>query len=242
MSSEVQGRQFDIRRGWRLGVPRGVLRVVGVAAVAAALAAFASGGVSANTWSVRTQAPAQCGAPKAPAKTASTDTWPAPDRVADPNAQYTATLETNCGAVAIALDSKAPETVNSFVFLSEKHYFDLTKCHRVTTQGIFVLQCGDPTATGTGGPGYQIPDENLAGATYPAGTVAMANAGPNTNGSQFFLVYKDSPLPPSYTPFGKVTAGQDVLDSIGNAGVQGGGSDGAPAADVVLNSVTTARN
>ncbi|WP_433655476.1 peptidylprolyl isomerase [Nocardia sp. CA-128927] len=242
MSSEVQGRQFgNSKRGRRFGVPRGVLRVVGVAAVAAALAAFASGGVSANTWSVRTQQPAQCGAPAEGAVTARNN-YPAPGPATEPGATYTAKLDTTCGAIDIALEPKAPLTVNSFAFLSNEQYFNHTKCHRITTSGIFVLQCGDPTATGTGGPGYQFPDENLAGATYPAGTVAMANAGPNTNGSQFFLVYKDSPLPPSYTPFGRITGGLDVLESVAAAGTRDGSPDGAPRDDVVLNKVETFKN
>ena len=159
----------------------------------------------------------------------------------DTGAKYTAQLETTCGTVDIALEAtRAPRTVNSFVFLAGQKYFDHTRCHRLTTAGIFVLQCGDPTATGTGGPGYQFPNENLDGATYPAGTVAMANAGPDTNGSQFFLVYKDSQLPPNYTPFGKITGGMDVLARVADAGAAGG-EDGRPNADVVLNSVTTAQ-
>ncbi|MFI7002098.1 peptidylprolyl isomerase [Nocardia sp. NPDC050175] len=243
MSSEVQGRQFgDGKRGWRFGVPRGVLRVVGVAAVAAALAAFASGGVSAKTFDVRTQQQAaQCNAPAEGAVTARNN-YPAPGPATEPGATYSAKLDTTCGAIDIALDPKAPQTVNSFAFLSNEQYFNHTRCHRITTNGIFVLQCGDPTATGTGGPGYQIADENLAGATYPAGTVAMANAGPNTNGSQFFLVYKDSPLPPSYTPFGRITGGLDVLQSVAAAGTRDGGPDGAPRDDVVLNKVETFKN
>ncbi|MRH88529.1 peptidylprolyl isomerase [Nocardia sp. SYP-A9097] len=170
--------------------------------------------------------------------------WPSePVMTIDQNAGYTATLASTCGTIAIALDApRAPHTVNSFVFLSQQQYFDNTKCHRLTTQGIFVLQCGDPTATGTGGPGYRFTDENLAGATYPTGTLAMANSGPNTNGSQFFLVYKDSQLPPNYTPFGKVTAGLDVLQNIAAAGVQDGSGDGTPAAEVTLNSVTATQN
>ncbi|WP_439956260.1 peptidylprolyl isomerase [Nocardia mikamii] len=169
--------------------------------------------------------------------------WPAEPAVTiDPNAGYTATLETNCGTITVALDSaRATHTVNSFAFLAGEQYFDHTRCHRLTTEGIFVLQCGDPTGTGTGGPGYRFGDENLAGATYPAGTVAMANSGPNTNGSQFFLVYSDSKLPPHYTPFGRITGGMDVLQNIAAGGVKDGSGDGAPATDIVLDSVATAR-
>ncbi|MFD0258388.1 peptidylprolyl isomerase [Kitasatospora indigofera] len=169
--------------------------------------------------------------------------WTAePALTVDTKAAYTATLDTNCGKVTIALDAaKAPHTVNSFAFLSGEQYFDHVKCHRLTTDGIFVLQCGDPTGSGSGGPGYKFADENLTGATYPAGTVAMANAGAGTNGSQFFLVYKDTQLPPNYTPFGKITGGLDTLQKIAAAGTLDGGSDGAPMADVTLNSVATAK-
>nr|WP_246461943.1 peptidylprolyl isomerase [Nocardia transvalensis] len=166
--------------------------------------------------------------------------WPAePGMTIDAGFPYTATLQTNCGAVTLDLEaSKAPHTVNSFAFLSGEQYFDHTRCHRLTTDGIFVLQCGDPTGTGSGGPGYKFGDENLEGAVYPAGTVAMANAGPNTNGSQFFLVYADSQLPAKYTPFGRITAGMDVLQNIAAGGTKDGSSDGAPATDIVLESVT----
>ena len=133
---------------------------------------------------------------------------------------YTARVVTNCGTIIVALDGKhAPHTVNSFSFLASKGYFTNTPCHRLTTSGIFVLQCGDPTGSGSGGPGYTLPDENLKGATYPAGTVAMANTGqPHTGGSQFFFVYANTNLPPQYTPFGHVTAGLDVLTRIAKAG------------------------
>ncbi|WP_406299388.1 peptidylprolyl isomerase [Embleya sp. NBC_00888] len=166
----------------------------------------------------------------------------------DTNAAYTMTLKTTCGEVKVALEAKkAPHTVNSFAFLAGKKFFDHTKCHRLTTGGLAVLQCGDPTGTGTGGPGYKFVDENLGtagpdgSAAYPAGTVAMANSGPGTNGSQFFLVTADSKLPPNYTPFGKVTAGMDVLAKIAAAGTEDGGSDGAPRENVVLDSVTVAK-
>lgn len=154
---------------------------------------------------------------------------------------YKATITTNQGQIVINLDgAKAPCTVNSFIYLASKGYFDGTSCHRLTTSGIYVLQCGDPTATGTGGPGYEFGDENLSGATYPAGTVAMANAGPNTNGSQFFLVYKDTQLSPNYTPFGTITSGLDVLNKVAAKGSDNsnGSGDGKPNLPVKISEVT----
>ncbi|GAB2710017.1 peptidylprolyl isomerase [Kitasatospora kifunensis] len=153
---------------------------------------------------------------------------------------YHATLHTSQGAVTFqALTAAAPCTTFSFRFLADHHYFNHTHCHRLTTQGIFVLQCGDPTGTGSGGPGYSFNDENLTGATYPAGTVAMANAGPNTNGSQFFFVWKDTKLPPAYTPFGRVTGGLDVLQKIAAGGEddQNAAGDGFPNLPVDIKSV-----
>jgi peptidyl-prolyl cis-trans isomerase B (cyclophilin B) len=148
-------------------------------------------------------------------------------------------LKTNVGEVDIALNgAKAPCTVNSFAFLAGQKYFDGSPCHRLTTSGIYVLQCGDPTGTGTGGPGYQFADENLTGATYPKGTVAMANGGPGTNGSQFFLVYQDTQLPPSYTPFGTITKGLDVVTKVAKAGVAGSGGDGKPKLAVTIKTAT----
>ena len=154
-----------------------------------------------------------------------------------------ATLTTNQGAIVIKLDAaKAPCTVNSFVYLADKKYFDSTPCHRLTTAGIFVLQCGDPTGTGSGGPGYQFADENLSGAVYPAGTVAMANGGPGTNGSQFFLVYADTTLAPNYTPFGTITGGLAVISKIAAAGSDNsnGQGDGKPNVPVQITNVTVA--
>ncbi|MFD7731748.1 peptidylprolyl isomerase [Kitasatospora phosalacinea] len=179
----------------------------------------------------------------APSPSASGKQWAAePAMSIDTAAQYTATMDTSAGKVTFSLDAaKAPHTVNSFVFLAGQQFWDGTKCHRLTTEGIYVLQCGDPTGTGSGGPGYSFADENLTGATYPAGTVAMANSGANTNGSQFFLVYKDTQLPPSYTPFGKITGGLDVLQKIADAGVQGGGGDGAPATPVNVTGITAVK-
>jgi peptidyl-prolyl cis-trans isomerase B (cyclophilin B) len=144
---------------------------------------------------------------------------------------YAARMITTQGVISFrALTTAAPCTTYSFRFLAQRGYFDGTHCHRLTTQGIFVLQCGDPTGTGSGGPGYSFNDENLTGATYPAGTVAMANAGPNTNGSQFFIVWKDTSLPPDYTPFGTIVGGMGALQRIAAAGddSQNGPGDGYP--------------
>jgi peptidyl-prolyl cis-trans isomerase B (cyclophilin B) len=158
---------------------------------------------------------------------------------------YTARIVTNCGTIMVALDGKdAPRTVNSFAFLAGKGFFTDTPCFRLTTaaSGISVLQCGDPSGTGTGDPGYSLPDENLAGATYPAGTLAMANTGsPHTGGSQFFFVYANTPLPPTYTPFGHVTAGLGVLTNIAKAGSAPPG-DGQPKQPVVIESFAVTKS
>jgi peptidyl-prolyl cis-trans isomerase B (cyclophilin B) len=144
---------------------------------------------------------------------------------------YTVKFFTTQGVITVKmLTSQAPCTTFSFRFLASQGYYNLTHCHRLTTEGIYVLQCGDPTGTGAGGPGYEFNDENLTGATYPAGTVAMANAGPNTNGSQFFFTWKDTTLAPDYTPFGTVIRGMKVLQKIAAAGddQQNGPGDGYP--------------
>jgi len=157
----------------------------------------------------------------------------------------TATLALNGQPVTIELDSAgAPCTVASWQFLAEQDFFDDTPCHRLTTSPTLgVLQCGDPTGTGTGGPGYSFAEENLAGATYPAGTVAMANTGqPGSTGSQFFLVHSDSTLPPLYTVVGTVTDGLDVLTAIAAAGTVDGTTDGAPAREVVVDDLVVERS
>jgi peptidyl-prolyl cis-trans isomerase B (cyclophilin B) len=149
-------------------------------------------------------------------------------------------VQTSQGPLTFTLDrATTPCTVASFVSLARQKYFDNTPCHRLTTSGIYVLQCGDPTGTGSGGPGYEFNDELSGNEKYTRGVLAMANAGANTNGSQFFIVYKNSQLPPSYTVFGHVTAGLGVVDKVAAKGVQGGGSDGKPALPVTITKVTT---
>ena len=140
-------------------------------------------------------------------------------------------LEMTNGKVTITLDrTKAPCTVNSFVSLADQGYFDHTKCHRLADSGIFILQCGDPTGTGKGGPGYEFANETDGTETYTEGTVAMANAGPGTNGSQFFLVWADSTSLdkiPNYTIFGKMNkAPRDVVASMAEEGQDGSNPDG----------------
>jgi peptidyl-prolyl cis-trans isomerase B (cyclophilin B) len=157
-------------------------------------------------------------------------------------AKYQATIKTNRGTVVLdLLNHQATCTVNSFIYLAAKKYFNGTPCHRLTTAGIYVLQCGDPTGTGSGGPGYKFANENLTGAKYTAGTVAMANAGPGTNGSQFFLVYRNSlTLPASYTPFGQIVSGLGIIQNVAKAGTDNsnGNGDGHPKEKVTIKSVT----
>ena len=154
----------------------------------------------------------------------------------------TLTLATNCGNIVVdLLADDAPATVASIAFLADTGFYNATACHRLTTAGIFVVQCGDPAGNGTGGPGYQVPDENLPAegeANSPAGTVAMANAGPGTSGSQFFLVYEDTTLPSGYTIWGQVTQGLDVIQAVAQAGTADGGGDGLPAQPLVIESAT----
>jgi len=167
-------------------------------------------------------------------------------------ATVSASMATNQGNIGLLLNNgEAACTVNSFVSLAQKGFFNDTPCHRLTTSpSLGVLQCGDPTGSGSGGPGYEFANEYPTNqyakndpalqqpGLYPRGALAMANAGPDTNGSQFFLVYKDSQLPPNYTVFGTIDAtGLATLDKIAAAGVAGGGQDGKPATDVTIKSV-----
>jgi peptidyl-prolyl cis-trans isomerase B (cyclophilin B) len=196
--------------------------------------------VGANCQYPRTAEPAGKQAAPPPAGKTSTDP-----------ANIGLTIVTDRGRIGVQLaNNESPCTVNSFVTLAQQGYFDNTECHRLTTAyALSVLQCGDPKGDGTGGPGYQFANEYPTDqyspddpalkqpVVYPRGTLAMANAGPGTNGSQFFMVYRDSLLPPTYTVFGTISpAGLGVLDKVAAAGVAGGGDDGAPADEVIITS------
>ena len=213
---------------------------------------------SATTPSGSTKPPTQTGTVTPQAKPASTvacgasvpaaasspkpqfDHAPSPKQVLDKNMEYSAVLHTSCGDIRIALDnSAAPQTVASFVFLAEHHFFDGTFFHRVV-DSIDVVQGGDPTGTGSGGPGYSIPDELAGGEHYTTGTVAMANAGPNTGGSQFFLITGPAGANldgnPNYTIFGNITDGLDVAKQINGFMPKSG--DGQPTEAVYIDKVT----
>lgn len=179
-------------------------------------------------------------------------TPPQTGRTATTPASIPATIVTDRGDIGIELDNaKSPCTVRNFISLAAQGYFDDTRCHRLTVgTELRVLQCGDPSATGTGGPGYRFPNEYPSNqyrmadpalktaVVYPRGTLAMANSGLGTNGSQFFLVYDDSMLPPQYTVFGTIDAkGLAALDRIAAAGTRGGSPDGEPATRVTVESV-----
>jgi peptidyl-prolyl cis-trans isomerase B (cyclophilin B) len=170
----------------------------------------------------------------------------APDPSVAEGRTWTSTLTTSAGDITVELDgAAAPQAVASFVTLAQAGFFDATACHRLTTAGIFVLQCGDPTGTGGGGPGFTFgPIENApANDFYPAGTIAMARRGNDgaSMGSQFFLVYQDSTIPSDaaggYTVLGRITSGLDVVQAVADAGVAGGASDGAPATPVTIEGV-----
>ena len=163
-----------------------------------------------------------------------------PPMTIDQNKTYTATIKTNYGDIVIQLLPKdAPLTVNNFVFLARAGFYGGVKFHRVVKG--FMIQGGDPTGTGAGGPGYQFQDELPTTRSYTKGTIAMANAGPNTNGSQFFIMLANYPLPKSYSIFGQVTSGQDVVDTIGNVPVKVvNGENSSPTVDVHILTVTIA--
>jgi len=259
-------RQRQVRRRFAIGT----LAVLVVAAVGTLLLIFLPGGSAKKASASPSKSPSASPTATAtdvaePAHHCSyAAATPVAKKVSFPPAtpdytdSYQATLNTNQGKITFnLLNDKATCTVNSFVHLAETGYFDNTQCHRLLTSGIYVLQCGDPYATatakldcsatgkvGTGTPGYDFASENLKGAKYPAGTVAMANEGSaTTNGSQFFIVFKDSTsgLTASYTPFATVSSGLSIVQNVAKDGyscqyAQSGG--GAPKKKVIIDSVT----
>lgn len=161
-----------------------------------------------------------------------------PEMIIDQNKKYEATLHTSYGDITISLDAKnTPITANNFIYLAKNNFYDNTIFHRVIKG--FMIQGGDPRGDGTGGPGYQFADEKFKG-EYLRGTVAMANAGPNTNGSQFFIMHQDYGLQPNYVIFGQVVAGIEVVDQIAQAQVSNSfsGEMSKPVEPVVIKSVT----
>jgi len=259
-------RQQQLRKRWLIGTSA----VLAAALIASLLVVFLPGGGAKKAAAKASKSPsasptATATAVAEPAHHCSyTTATPVAKKVSLPpaapdyTASYQATISTNLGKITFnLLNSKATCTVNSFIHLAEAGYFNNTQCHRLLTSGIYVLQCGDPYATasaklscstsskiGTGTPGYDFASENLTGAKYPTGTVAMANEGTATsNGSQFFIVFKDSTsgLTASYTPFATVSSGLGIVQNVAKDGyscqyAQAGG--GVPKKKVIIDSVT----
>jgi peptidyl-prolyl cis-trans isomerase B (cyclophilin B) len=261
-------RQRQVRRRWAIGT----LAVLVAAGVGTLLLVFLPGGGHKKAAALPSKKPSASPTATAVAEpahhcdytsaTAAAKKESLPPATPDFAASYQATINTNLGKISFnLLNSKATCTVNSFVHLAEAGYFNNTQCHRVVNSGIYVLQCGDAYATadaklscsttskiGTGGPGYDFASENLTGAKYPAGTVAMANSGTaNSNGSQFFIVFKDSTSVlngtsgPAYTPFATVSSGLGIVQNVAKDGYScqypsAGG--GVPKKKVLIDSVT----
>lgn len=206
-------------------------------ALALPLAAGCGGDDGASSPAATTSAVAGCTVTP-PANPPTTAQYDAPPMTVDPAKTYTATMKTSCGTLTIALDAgNAPIAVNSFVFLAGKHFFDGLGFHRIISG--FMAQGGDPTGQGSGGPGYEFPNETPTRA-YEVGDVAMANAGADTNGSQFFIVTgpQGAALPPDYTLFGKVTGGDDVLARLDALGDPNADNGVPPRQPVYIDSVT----
>lgn len=264
LERQLVRRAERARRRTQLTIAGSILGVVAVVAVVSVVFVVTRGDDDASTaQESTTSAPADsliaagrseplpdtvnCSYPAAAQPAAKENRPPRTDNVPTSDEPLSYSMTTTQGNIGLTLNNpESPCTVNSFVSLANQGYFDGTTCHRLTTgAGLQVLQCGDPTGSGKGGPGYQFADEFPTDTfaegdpaaqipiAYPRGTLAMANAGPGTNGSQFFLVYGDSELPPGYTAFGTIDeTGLATLDAIAAKGAQGGAPDGAPAEPV----------
>ena len=165
-----------------------------------------------------------------------------PELIIDPEKSYSASIKTNKGEITVELFPKeTPITVNNFVFLSREGFYNGVKFHRILSG--FMIQTGDPTGTGRGGPGYRFADE-LVTKDYLRGTLAMANAGPNTNGSQFFIMHSDNPLPKNYTIFGNTIDGFDTIDAIANSPVTDSpnGEKSTPLEELIINEIVITEN
>ncbi|MBO2452773.1 peptidylprolyl isomerase [Actinomadura barringtoniae] len=255
---QEQARLAREARARRTKIAGAVVAVVVIAAGATTIVAMSASGDDKNKDKGKNNAAGAGATPSTPASakagecsyTASQESGALKDKSTPPakpvyNDVVNATIKTSQGDIGLELDGKkAPCAVNSFAFLAKKKYWDGSHCHRLSTsQGLQMLQCGDPTGSGSGGPGYQFANENTEGAKYTKGTLAMANAGPGTNGSQFFLVYGDSQLSPDYTVFGKITSGIDMLEGVAKAGVAKAGEDGTgePKKKVTVQDVAIAK-
>ncbi len=247
-----EARRLERRRQRRRrAVLMSLAGIAGIALIGAAIAYVpdwvGDDNVTANATPTPDLAPVACDA-DAPRPATVQEYKARPPMTIDTKKPLWATLRTSCGDITWQMFPQyAPQTVNSFVFLAAKSFLDGTFCHRMTEgQTLTVLQCGDPKGTGMGGPGYRLPDENLPKedpalklASYPRGTVAMANSGPGTGGSQFFMVIKDSKLASSYTIFAKIVRGIEVLDRIFEVGIQSDAQtlprEGPPKQKVYIN-------
>jgi peptidyl-prolyl cis-trans isomerase B (cyclophilin B) len=255
-AAKQQERVAARRRAQRNAIAIGlaVIVVLGVAIGAALLRRTSSTTTAASPASSASSTPSpSAGASNAanpcPAPTVQPPATPGSWKTAPPKTlaagkSWKLTLRTTCGDVVAELDgAKAPQAVSSAIFLSRNGYWNGSPCHRLTTEGIYVLQCGDPTGTGSGGPGYTFgPVENAPkNGVYPVGTIAMARAqATDSNGSQFFIVYRASSLPaPGYTILGKITSGLDVVQKVATGGAQGG-SDGKPQRPISIVSTDVA--
>ncbi|MEP6851390.1 MAG: peptidylprolyl isomerase [bacterium] len=254
LERQLQARQERARRRRQANLVASIVGALVVVAVVIAFIAFTGKDKSTNAASTGSTSASPSASPSgvqpasypckyaAEGKAAKTIKAPTNTKPARTGSAVVS-VKTNRGPLTFTLDRKnAPCTVNSFVSLVKQKYYDDTKCHRLSTEGIYVLQCGDPSGTGGGTPGYTAEDEYTGAEKYGPGVLAMANTGSaDTNGSQFFIVYKDSSagLQPKYTVFGKVTAGLPVVNKVAAAGVAGGKTDGAPKLGVTIQSMTS---